>query len=48
LRYDYGLVDLTNNRMDPSKKSLDANGEFIFKNDFDRHIAYGLSMGFRF
>ncbi len=48
LRYDYGLVDLTNNRMDPSKKSVDANGEFIFKNDFDRHIAYGLSMGFRF
>lgn len=48
LRYDYGLTDLTNNRMDPSRKSLDENGEFIFKNDFDRHISLQISLGFRF
>ncbi|MBK8548928.1 MAG: PorT family protein [Saprospiraceae bacterium] len=48
LRYDYGLTDLTNDRMDPSRKSLDENGEFIFKNDFDRHISLQISLGFRF
>ncbi|MFZ1705594.1 MAG: outer membrane beta-barrel protein [Saprospiraceae bacterium] len=48
LRYDYGLSDLTNNRMDYSKKALDENGELIFNNDFDRHISFQLSMGFRF
>lgn len=48
LRYDYGLTDLTNNRMDPSRKMLDENGELIYTNDFDRHVAFNLSMGFRF
>lgn len=48
LRYDYGLTDLTNNRMDPSRRQLDENGELIFTNDFDRHVAWNLSMGFRF
>ncbi|MBK8853482.1 MAG: hypothetical protein IPN10_05035 [Saprospiraceae bacterium] len=48
LRYDYGLTDLTNDRMDPSRKSLDENDEFIFKNDFDRHISLQISLGFRF
>lgn len=47
-RYDYGLSDLTRNRMDPSKKSLDENGKFIFTNDFDRHTAIQLSLGFKF
>jgi hypothetical protein len=48
LRYDYGLTDLTNNRMDPSRRSLDENGEFIYLNHFDRHVAFNVSMGFRF
>lgn len=48
LRYDYGFTDLTNNRMDPSRKALDENGEFIFTNDFDRHVAFQISLGFRF
>lgn len=48
LRYDYGLADITNNRMDPSRKALDENGELIYTNDFDRNVVFNISMGFRF
>lgn len=48
LRYDYGLADITNNRMDPSRRTLDENGELIFTNDFDRNVNINISMGFRF
>ncbi len=48
VRYDYGLTDLTRNRMDPSRKTLDENGKFIFTNDFDRHTAFQFSLGFKF
>lgn len=48
LSQNYGLSDVTNNRMDPSRKSLDENGEFIYTNDFDRNLNFNISMGFRF
>ena len=49
LRFDYGLLDVTNNAMDPSRKKFDETDvKFIYNNDFDRHIGIQTSFGFRF
>jgi len=49
VRYDYGLLDLTNNKMDPSRKNFDeSENRFLFNNDFDRHVGIQASFGFRF
>lgn len=49
LRIDYGLLDVTNNAMDPSRKRFDETDvKLIYNNDFDRHIGIQTSFGFRF
>jgi hypothetical protein len=49
LRFDYGLVDLTNNKVDVSRKSYDESiNRFKFSNDFDRNFGFQVSFGFRF
>ena len=48
LKFDYGLKDLTNNRMDRSLKELGPDGEFILREDFDRNFGFHVSLGFTF
>jgi len=47
-RIEYGLFDITNDEMDFSLRELDAEQNFIFRDDKDRSINLGLSFGFRF
>jgi len=47
-RIEYGLLDLTNNRMDVSLIRLDEDNRFILRDDVDKNISIGLSFGFRF
>lgn len=47
-RIEYGINDITNNGMDISLRELDADNNFIFRDDNDRSISLGLSFGFRF
>ncbi|MBK9151205.1 MAG: PorT family protein [Saprospiraceae bacterium] len=48
-RYDYGLTDVTNNAMNPSRRDFDeTNDAMIFKNQLHRHIGLQASFGFRF
>jgi hypothetical protein len=54
--FQYGLRDITNNKLDRSLKELDDDGDLFFNNDdkliyrdkFDRNINFQLSLGFRF
>jgi hypothetical protein len=49
LRYDYGLIDITNNKMDYLRKSVDTKtGTATLSNHFDRNIGFQVSFGFRF
>ncbi|MFZ1749053.1 MAG: outer membrane beta-barrel protein [Saprospiraceae bacterium] len=49
LRYDFGLVDVTNNKMDYLRKSYDeVNNRGILSNHFDRNLGVQASFGFRF
>jgi hypothetical protein len=49
LRYDFGLVDITNNEVDVSRKTYDeTNNRFKFSKDFDRNVGFQVSFGFRF
>jgi hypothetical protein len=49
LRYDFGLVDITNNEVDVSRKSFDeTTNKFKFSKDFDRNVGFQVSFGFRF
>lgn len=48
LRYEYGLMDVTNNSVDPSLVDYDANNNYTFREDFDRPYSISVSFGFRF
>ena len=45
-RVHYGLLDVTNNEQDISRRNLDANSNFILRDDMDRNLALYLSIGF--
>lgn len=48
LTLDYGLPDLTNNKVDISLKELNPDNSFIFSDDKDTHFGIKASFGFRF
>ena len=56
LSFQYGLLDITNNKLDRSLKDITDDGDLFFNNedkliytdDFDRNINLQLSLGFRF
>lgn len=45
-RYEYGLLDVTNNAVDYSLSELDNNSEFIFRDDSDKPYTISISIGF--
>lgn len=47
-RIEYGLLDTTNGAVDKSFKALDANGNFIFRDDVDKSFNIAVSFGFKF
>lgn len=47
-RLEYGMLDLTNNRMDVSLRELDSEQNFILRDDVDKNITLSFSFGFRF
>jgi hypothetical protein len=49
VRYNYGLLDITNNKVDYIRNTYDKeNNRFLFSNDFDRNLGLEFSFGFRF
>lgn len=49
LKYDYGLTDVTNDRVDFLRKTYDENNNAGIKaNHFDRNVGFEVSFGFRF
>lgn len=48
IRVEYGLLDISNDRLDRSLKDLDADGKFILRDDKDTNINFQVSLGFRF
>jgi opacity protein-like surface antigen len=48
LRYEYGLLDITNNAVDVSLVSLDENDDYIYRDDKDTDFTFSVSFGFRF
>ena len=48
LRLDWGMRDLTNERMDISRTQLNEDGSFITRDDKDTHLGFNISMGFKF
>lgn len=48
LRCEYGMRDITNDRMDRSLRSLNDDNTFQFRDDDDRHLGFNISLGFRF
>lgn len=56
LNMQYGLVDITNNKLDRSLKSIGGNGDstfdeadyLIYRNDKDTNLNFQISLGFRF
>lgn len=44
----YGLTDVTNNKVDYSRASLNEDGSLIFSNDKDQHLSFQVSIGFSF
>ncbi len=47
-RFEYGLFDVTNDRMDISLEGVTEENEFIYRDDVDRQIGFNVSFGFRF
>lgn len=47
-RIHYGLLDVTNNNQNIAKKNLDANRNYILRNDEDRNVSLLFSLGFSF
>jgi hypothetical protein len=47
-RFYYGLTDVTNNEYDVSQTALDANRNFIPRDDFDRNIGIQLFVALQF
>jgi len=48
VRYEYGLLDITNNAVDISLVSLDENDDYIYRDDTDTDYTISLSFGFKF
>ncbi len=48
LRAEYGFMDLTNDNLDFSLNSLDAENNFITRSDNDTHFGIQVSLGFKF
>lgn len=48
VRYEYGLTDISNDKMDVSQASLNEDFSFIKRKDKDRQITWQLSLGFKF
>lgn len=49
LRYDFGLLDVNNNKMDMLRGTYDEeNNQMIPANHFDRNTGFQISLGFRF
>ena len=49
VRYDFGLIDITNNKVDHKRKTFDeVNNLFNFSDDFDRNVGIEASFGFKF
>jgi hypothetical protein len=48
VKYNYGLLDITRNKMDRSLVSLKSDNNFILRDDFDRNTNLEVSLGFRF
>jgi hypothetical protein len=49
IRYDFGLLDITNNKVDHKRKTYDeVNNLFNFSDDFDRNVGIQASFGFKF
>lgn len=48
LRGEYGLRDMTNNRVDYSYQEINDDLTFVFQEDFDRTLNFALSLGFKF
>ena len=49
VRYDFGLLDITNNKVDHKRKTYDeVNNLFNFTDDFDRNVGIQASFGFKF
>ena len=47
-KINYGLLDITNNKMDRSVSQLNPDRSFILKKDYDRNLVLETSVGFRF
>ena len=47
-RVNYGLVDITNNKVDVSTVKLDENKDFIRREETDRNLSLQTSLGFSF
>ena len=48
VRGDFGLLDITNNKMDRSYVSTNEDGSFKLRTDYDRNFSLQFSLGFRF
>jgi len=48
LRVEYGLTDVTDDRVDASLAELDAQNSLIYRDDKDHHLGINVSIGFRF
>jgi len=47
-RYEYGLLDMTNDAVDYSLGELDEDDNYIFRSDTDKPYSISVSFGFRF
>lgn len=48
LRVEYGLRDITDDRVDRSLININADNSLLLRDDNDRHLGLNLSLGFRF
>lgn len=48
LRGEYGLLDITNNKMDRSYAGVNEDGSFLLRDDYDHNFSLQFSVGFRF
>jgi hypothetical protein len=47
-KVNYGLLDITRDKMDRSLEKLNADNSYIFRKDYDHNFNLEVSMGFRF
>jgi len=48
VRFEYGLLDITDKRADAAISELDENNQLIYRDDKDTHMGVNVSIGFRF